>query len=119
MRFYVNCINYYIFYLLILVKITWINSICKNSNFFKQGFQLCYDQEQEQSSLNLQASSPRINGVGSLFQKSSTQKENTQEYKLSIGRVYHKIVYSGSSITVSIYRPRWVSSQFKIFNYFA
>lgn len=32
----------------------------------------------------------------------------SKEYKLSIGRVFHRIVLNGSEIGVTRYRPRWV-----------
>ena len=80
-----------------------------------QGFQLCVDQEpyiDDPISLNI-GNSPKFGGVGSLLRSRSAQEENTQEYKLSIGRVYHKIKRSGFSIAISIYRPRHPYEQLK------
>ena len=48
-------------------------------------------------------------GVGSFIRnRSRTHHHNTvtQEYRLSIGRIFHKILLYGSTITVTIYKPR-------------
>lgn len=51
--------------------------------------------------------SPRYAGVGSLMRTRSRTEETSQEYRLSIGRMFHKIRLCGSTITVTIYRPRY------------
>ena len=42
------------------------------------------------------------------------QSSNDQEYLLSIGRIFHKIVLKGSTITVTGYRPRHPYPTFRI-----
>ncbi|XP_042884438.1 GATOR complex protein Iml1-like isoform X5 [Penaeus japonicus] len=57
--------------------------------------------------------SPRYAGVGSLMRTRSRTEETSQEYRLSIGRMFHKIRLCGSTITVTIYRPRHPYPQLK------
>ncbi|XP_063884355.1 GATOR complex protein Iml1-like isoform X3 [Scylla paramamosain] len=54
-------------------------------------------------------------GVGSFIRNRSRTHHNTvtQEYRLSIGRIFHKILLYGSTITVTIYRPRHPYPQLK------
>lgn len=57
------------------------------------------------------ASSPGT--PGSLTKAMSPQPtEEVIEHKLSIGRIFHKISLVGSTITVTRYRPRWVTKVF-------
>ncbi|MPC21463.1 DEP domain-containing protein 5 [Portunus trituberculatus] len=55
-------------------------------------------------------SASSYSGVGSFIRNRSRTHHNTvtQEYRLSIGRIFHKILLYGSTITVTIYRPRCV-----------
>jgi hypothetical protein len=45
--------------------------------------------------------------ISSLVMSRPCDIEPTEEYFLSIGRVFHKISLSGSAITVTRYRPRY------------
>ncbi|KAK3862519.1 hypothetical protein Pcinc_031625, partial [Petrolisthes cinctipes] len=55
----------------------------------------------------------RYSGVGSLVGQRHPPSEATKEYRLSIGRIFHKIILTGSTITVTIYRPRHPYPQLK------
>lgn len=76
-----------------------------------QGFQLIVLSEH---SSRKQAHTPGSNSVSaapgivsSLVMSRPCDIEPTEEYFLSIGRVFHKISLSGSAITVTRYRPRY------------
>ncbi|XP_066997885.1 GATOR complex protein Iml1 isoform X2 [Anabrus simplex] len=53
-------------------------------------------------------------GVSSVVMTRPRDIEPTEEYFLSIGRVFHKIALSGSAITVTRYRPRHPYPPFNI-----
>ncbi|XP_069703010.1 GATOR complex protein Iml1 isoform X2 [Periplaneta americana] len=83
-----------------------------------QGFQLIVLSEHNSKK---QAQTPGSNStsaaagiVSSLVMSRPRDIEPTEEYFLSIGRVFHKISLSGSSITVTRYRPRHPYPPFNI-----
>nr|CAD7255890.1 unnamed protein product [Timema shepardi] len=55
-----------------------------------------------------------VSGISSLVMSRPRDIEPTEEYLLSIGRVFHKISLSGSEITVTRYRPRHPYPPFNI-----
>jgi hypothetical protein len=81
--------------------------------FTSQGFQLIVLSEHNSKK---QAQTPGSNStsatagiISSLVMSRPCDIEPTEEYLLSIGRVFHKISLSGSAITVTRYRPRYYS----------
>lgn len=92
---------------------SYISSFCSCSA--SQGFQLIVFSEH---SSKKQAHTPGNNStsaaagiISSLVMSRPCDIEPTEEYFLSIGRVFHKISLSGSAITVTRYRPRYYSLQ--------
>lgn len=96
--------------------------VCKEivSQRLAQGFQLIVVEDKNPSNSN--GSCSGANGPGSCGASNSNQStsavlpikppcETNKEYLLSIGRIFHKISLSGSVITVTGYRPRWVHCQ--------
>nr|XP_045624645.1 GATOR complex protein Iml1-like isoform X2 [Procambarus clarkii] len=72
-----------------------------------QGFQMIMLPAKSQTqAVDIYGSNPRYSGIGSLMRTRSHTDESSQEYRLSIGRIFHKILLYGSTITVTIYRPR-------------
>lgn len=79
-----------------------------------QGFQLIViDKTQTQPKTCKVSGSPTVKGLpNSCFQKSQSllsfkaNSEPSQDYILSIGRIFHKITLTGSVITVTSFRPR-------------
>ncbi|KAK7069287.1 GATOR complex protein depdc5 [Halocaridina rubra] len=84
------------------------------SQRLSQGFQLIVKPEKalSQATINM-GNSPRFTGLGSLMRTRSRNDETSKEYRLSIGRIFHKIFLCGSTITVTIYRPRHPHPQLK------
>ncbi|XP_027212029.2 GATOR complex protein Iml1 isoform X1 [Penaeus vannamei] len=79
-----------------------------------QGFQMIVRPVKSHSQAAVAiGNSPRYAGVGSLMRTRSRTEETSQEYRLSIGRMFHKIKLCGSTITVTIYRPRHPYPQLK------
>ncbi|XP_071550419.1 GATOR complex protein Iml1 isoform X2 [Panulirus ornatus] len=79
-----------------------------------QGFQMIMLPEKIYTqAVDICGSNPRYSGVGSLMRTRSCTDESFQEYRLSIGRIFHKILLYGSTITVTIYRPRHPYPQLK------
>nr|CAD7428224.1 unnamed protein product [Timema monikensis] len=82
-----------------------------------QGFQLIFVPK---PGSNKQAQTPGsagnipVSGISSLVMSRPRDIEPTEEYLLSIGRVFHKISLSGSEITVTRYRPRHPYPPFNI-----
>nr|CAD7589464.1 unnamed protein product [Timema genevievae] len=82
-----------------------------------QGFQLIFVPK---PGSNKQAQTPGsagnipVSGISSLVMSRPRDIEPTEEYLLSIGRVFHKISLSGSAITVTRYRPRHPYPPFNI-----
>ncbi|XP_064646189.1 GATOR1 complex protein DEPDC5-like [Lineus longissimus] len=74
-----------------------------------QGFQLIVQPKtQTQGGHSKLSSSPRYN-TGSFYNNrtwSRPEQEQSEEYNMSIGRIFHKLNLSNSSITVTRYRPR-------------
>ncbi|XP_069956473.1 GATOR complex protein Iml1-like isoform X3 [Cherax quadricarinatus] len=79
-----------------------------------QGFQMIMLAEKNPNqAVDVYGSNSRYSGIGSLMRKRSHADESSQEYRLSIGRMFHKIRLCGSTITVTIYRPRHLYPQLK------
>ncbi|XP_068246692.1 GATOR complex protein Iml1 isoform X2 [Palaemon carinicauda] len=83
------------------------------SQRLSQGFQIIVKPEKTQSQVPVaMGNSPRYAGLGTLM-RTRSRAESSQEYRLSIGRIFHKIYLCGSTITVTIYRPRHPHPQLK------
>ncbi|CAL8081295.1 unnamed protein product [Orchesella dallaii] len=67
-----------------------------------QGFQLVIRSQTERSTPKMQSSTL----MRSVSHTNTTVKETSEEYLLSIGRIFHRIKLLGSTITVTRYRPR-------------
>lgn len=76
------------------------------SQRLSQGFQLIILPQSSNEIPQTPGNKGQNNMTGSLVAKRSPETESTQEYLLSIGRVFHKISLCGSMITVTRYRPR-------------
>lgn len=77
------------------------------SQRLSQGFQLIVLPTQSNEVIQTPGNKGQSNVTGSLVVKRLPETEDTQEYMLSIGRVFHKISLCGSTITVTRYRPRY------------
>ncbi|XP_032596837.1 GATOR complex protein Iml1 isoform X4 [Drosophila grimshawi] len=93
--------------------------VCKEivSQRLAQGFQLIVVEEKPTTASSSNACSASGPGVGSGATTTNNQStsavlpvkppcESNKEFLLSIGRIFHKISFSGSVITVTGYRPR-------------
>ncbi|KAK9511936.1 hypothetical protein O3M35_000495 [Rhynocoris fuscipes] len=69
------------------------------SQRLSQGFQIIVEEPNSQTNQNASQSSI-VAGSKSL------ESQHTKEYKLSIGRIFHRIALTGSEIRVTRYRPR-------------
>ncbi|KAL0272635.1 UNVERIFIED_CONTAM: hypothetical protein PYX00_005527 [Menopon gallinae] len=78
-----------------------------------QGFQLIVLPSAAKPSQTMIMSAAQGNVV-SLVRSPPSAVEESEEYLLSIGRIFHKISLSGSSITVTRYRPRHPYPPFNI-----
>nr|CAD7570654.1 unnamed protein product [Timema californicum] len=93
------------------------SSFVERGSFFNGGFQLIFVPK---PGSNKQVQTPGsagnipVSGISSLVMSRPRDIEPTEEYLLSIGRVFHKISLSGSEITVTRYRPRHPYPPFNI-----
>ncbi|CAL4161240.1 unnamed protein product, partial [Meganyctiphanes norvegica] len=72
-----------------------------------QGFQLIlFDESEKTDLLNSSLQIGNSPSSFSLMRQRSKNKESSEEYRLSIGRIFHKIRLKGSTIDVTIYTPR-------------
>lgn len=76
------------------------------SQRLSQGFQLIVLPPSGSEAPQTPGSKQQNCGGSSLVANRGPEVESTQEFLLSIGRVFHKISLCGSTITVTRYRPR-------------
>lgn len=81
-----------------------VNSISVNDCGQQQ--KLSFRRPLETKEVFLELISQRLSQGFQLIVLPHTYSTHSQEYLLSIGRIFHKIVLKGSTITVTGYRPR-------------